>query len=162
MLHDGTEEIRRGRQVVKIVAVAGVVFVDLLQKFFQLLVGAVVAEFAGQVVDVTLEPFLQVGINGFAGEFFQVLRQLAAKFVGGHGIARHADHGKLSRQEVVFRQVIERGDQLAAGQIAGSAENDHGARIATSSDTLAFCCYGWLGHVFIFPRPRSLLGAREK
>ena len=109
-----------------------------------------IPELAGHVIDVALEPFLQVGIDRFAGKFLQVLRQLGAKFIGGHLVPRDANHGKLSRQKIVFRQVIKRRDQFAAGKIAGGAENNHCARIATTPDPLGFCWGSWLGHVFIF------------
>ena len=139
VLHDGAEEVRRGGEVIEIVAVGGVVFVDFLEQLLQLLIGAVIPELAGHVVDVALEPLLQVGIDRFAGKFLQVLRQLGAKFVGGHLVPRDTDHGKLSRQKIVFRQVVKRRDQLAAGKIAGRAENNHCARIATTPDPLGFC-----------------------
>ncbi len=63
MLHDGTKEIRRGGEIVKVIAVGGVVLVDFLQQFLQLLVSALVGKFAGDVEHVPLKPLLQIGID---------------------------------------------------------------------------------------------------
>ena len=42
-----------------------------------------------------------------------------AEILVGHRIARNSDDGELARQQIVLRQVVERGNQLAAGEIAG-------------------------------------------
>ena len=112
-----------------------------------MLIGARVGKFAGDVEHVPLKPFLQIGIDRAFHEFLQVRHQLGAKFVGGHRVPRDANHREFTRQQVVFRQVIKRWDQLAPGKIAGRAENDHYAGVATPPHPLSFDCRCRLRHV---------------
>ncbi len=57
-----------------------------------------------------------------------------ARIVIAHGAAAHADHGKLARQQLLAGQVVERGNELAAGQVSGEAEDHHDAGIAGASN----------------------------
>ena len=103
---------------------------------------ALIREFAGDVKHALLKPLLQFGIDRAAQEFLEVLPQLGAKFIRRHGIPRNADDREVTRQQVIFRQVVKGGNQLALRKIAGSAENDHRAGIARSPDLLCLnlCC----------------------
>ena len=82
---------------------------------------------------------------------------LLAEILVGQGRARHADHGEFPRQQVVFRQIVERGNQLAAGQVAAGAKNHHGAGIAGLADPLLLHCRHdfSLGHIYFLIVPGS-------
>ena len=71
----------------------------------------------------------------------------AGAHVGGEliaeGAAGYADDGKLFGQQADLLEVEERGEELALGEIAGSAKDDHDARVGDSLGTV-----GDLGKVF--------------
>ena len=77
---------------------SGEIGIDLLQLFLQLLISALVGEFAGDVKHMPLKPLLQVGIDGAIDKFLKVLHQLGAEFIGGHRVPGDADHCELTRQ----------------------------------------------------------------
>ena len=54
---------------------------------------------------------------------------LRAERLGRQGVARQADDGELAGEQLARCQVVERRDQLALGQVAGRAEDDHDARV---------------------------------
>src|SRR6266481_10184411 len=97
--------------------------IDLRQQGLQLLKCASIAELSGQVVHPGFEPLLQVGIEFHIGKLLKILLELGTKLVGSHGVAGDSDNRKFPRQELVFSQVIERGNQLAASEIARCPED---------------------------------------
>ncbi len=58
-----------------------------------------------------------------------VFREFVAEVVGGHLAMRHSENGKFARQKFGLRQVVERRNKFAAGQVSGSAEDHHNARV---------------------------------
>ncbi len=51
-----------------------------------------------------------------------------AELVEAEVVDGHAEDGEFTGQESGLLQVVKRGDELAHGEIAGGAEDDHGAR----------------------------------
>ena len=115
--------------------------VNLGQRFFQLVVSSGIVEIAIDVIDAAGKPFPQIVIDGAGGELLEVFGELFAGIVVAHGTAAHADHGELARQQLLAGEVVESGNQLAAGQVAGKAENDHDARIGRAPDSRFGCCW---------------------
>ena len=58
----------------------------------------------------------------FLGRFRQLLPPLVVRKLR----PRHADDARLLRQPSFLEEQVERGNELAAGEVAGSAEDDDG------------------------------------
>ena len=98
--------------------------------FFQRGKDGGVVEISGEVVAAGNEriPFRLIHLVG--GELFDVGRHLRTE---AGVVARSdgdADHGEALGQETQAAQIEEGGDELAFGQVAGSAENDEDTRRA--------------------------------
>src|SRR5262249_52827004 len=63
------------------------------------------------------------------GELVAARAQGGAKLAVRDGPARHPDHRQARRQQPIARERVDGWHQLSAGQIAGGAENHHGARL---------------------------------
>src|SRR6185503_15776685 len=63
--------------------------------------------------------------------------QRGPKVLVGHGFSTEAEHGEVCREQAIEHQIIERGNQAAARQIAGSAEDDECARLDRSEGFLS-------------------------
>jgi hypothetical protein len=61
---------------------------------------------------------------------FDVLAELLAKDFRRHAPARKSDNGEMICEKLLGCKIAESGKQLAARQIAGSAKDDHDARIS--------------------------------
>src|ERR1019366_5219163 len=122
-LDDVAEEVGRGGEVKKIVAVGVVILVDFGKRFLQLVIGSGIVEISTHVTYAADEPFPQIGIDGASGELFEVVCDLLPRIVIAHGAAANADYGKLARQQLLAGKVIESGNQLPARQVAGKAED---------------------------------------
>src|SRR5215469_10572943 len=104
-------------------------FVELFESGFQLVIQLLIIEFGRDVVQPFAEPVPNLGINAAAGVMVDIVGKLLAKLVVRHLIVRHPDDGKIAREEIDFRQVVERGNQLAAGEVASRAKDNHNAGI---------------------------------
>src|SRR5580704_5391782 len=88
----------------------------------------------------------QVGVDLSGGKFRDLLADLVAELLAGELLARHAHQRELFGEQVFVCEIVERGDQLAFGQIARGAKDDHNAwvpgtpgnRSVTGSSSL-FC-----------------------
>ena len=140
LLNDRTEEVRRDGQVIEEVLLRGVFLVDLSQRILDLGVKAIVIEIARDIVEALLEPLPQIAVDTVAAVILDVLIDLLAKLFVRQLRARHADHRELARQQARTRQIVERRNQHAAGQITGSAEDHHHAGIALLADPRHGCC----------------------
>ncbi len=131
--------------------------VNFVEQVFQLQIEVLVAHVAAQVVNAADEPFPNAGVHLVGGELLDVFRNFVAEILVGQWRTRHADHGEFPRQQVVFRQIVERGNQLAAGQVAAGAKNHHGAGIAELADPLLLHCRHdfSLGHIYFLSVPGS-------
>src|SRR5450759_3210987 len=140
-LDDVAEEVGRGGEVKKIGAVGVVILVDLGKRFFQLVIGSGIVEISTHVTYAADEPVPQFGIDGAGCELFEVFGDLLPRIVIAHGAAAHADHGELARQQLLAGEVVESGNQLAARQVAGKAEDHHDTRISGSPDSRFGGCW---------------------
>ena len=95
---------------------------------------SVIRDVAGHVEEPLRERFPEVFVER---RIFQKLRDrfahALAKLVVGHGGSGNADHRETGRQPPFPGQAIERGHQLAFGEIAVGAEN-HDRRTEVSCD----------------------------
>src|SRR6185369_3107714 len=144
VLHAGAEKISGRRQIVHVIAVGRVLVVDLFERILQLEIKVFVAHVSTLIVQAANERLPDIGIHFVSGEFLDVFRDFLAEFLVRHGGAGHANHPEFPRQQVVFRQVVESRNQLAAGQIATGAKNHHGARVGYLANPWRLCC----GHCF--------------
>jgi hypothetical protein len=72
--------------------------------------------------------------RGETGELREALVQFLLERLVGHRRSRDADHHEARRQPLAEREAIERRQQLAPRQIAGSAEDDEGGRLGRGLD----------------------------
>jgi hypothetical protein len=63
-----------------------------------------------------------------------------------------AYHSKLAREQLVPGQIVEGGEELAAGKVAGGAEDDHDAGVSRAGGPFLLPCRHYLGmsHFFAF------------
>ena len=81
-------------------------------------------------------PDVRIERLALAREFDAGLFDQLDEIVGTHFAARDGDDAAIRRQTVVAVQFIERGEQLALGQIAAAAEHDHVERFGNQRVTL--------------------------
>ncbi len=105
---------------------------NLLVELAELLVERVVAGGVVEVHGVVLDPVDEGGELGI-GLFDTAAADDAVFHVGGEAVfertAGDADYGEILRQETRLLKVIERGQELALGEVAGCAEDDHDAGV---------------------------------
>ena len=92
-----------------------------------------VAEIALEIMDALFQPRPHGIVHLADGVSADVLGQLLAEGLVGEVVEGRADQRKLARQQLGLGEVVQRGDELALGQIAGRAEDDHQARVAGSA-----------------------------
>src|SRR5262249_38366785 len=71
-------------------------------------------------------------------KFIDRFECLLTKHFIGVRTSSKAHHREASRQGMLQRQVIERGEQLAVRQVTGCTENDHDARLWSLLHTQSF------------------------
>ena len=82
----------------------------------------------GDVEEALGESLPDIGVEGGVfGELLDGIEHLLAELVVGEGRARDAHDGETGRQAPVVGQTIERGQELALGEVAIGAEDDHHA-----------------------------------
>src|SRR6267154_4447421 len=69
------------------------------------------------------------------GEFLDRVDRRLLKRLIGHGSARESDNRESPCQAILRRKSVERGNQLAPGKVAGSAEDNDGAGISRQDGT---------------------------
>src|SRR5260370_36010633 len=79
LLHDRAKEIRSRGQIKKVVAVSGMVVVELLQSCLQLRVNILVVELGSDVIQAAREPLPDIGIDVAAGVTAAILPQIDEK-----------------------------------------------------------------------------------
>jgi hypothetical protein len=143
---------RRRRQVEQPVPLGSLLLVDPLEQGLQFVVAARVVEVHGEIAHFPhelVELFLALLHsseleNAFAHVFFKLSLQRPPGY---------ANHRKFLRQQVRLLEMEESGQELALGQVAGSAEDDHDGwlwnplgtlrRFQVFSRKLHFCgCHG--------------------
>jgi hypothetical protein len=72
-------------------------FIELLNFGLQLRVNVLIVEVTRDVVEPLVKPFPDILIDVLAGVFFDLVRQLFAEVVIGHGIVGDAKNGELVR-----------------------------------------------------------------
>ncbi len=115
------------------------------QSFFQLVISRGIVEVSTYIAYAADKRFPQIGIDGAGGKLFEVLGDLLARVFIAHGAAAHADHGELLRQQLLAGEVVESGNQLAARQVAGKAEDYHDTRICGASHSRFNWCWPSIG-----------------
>ena len=124
-----TEKSGRGGQIVEVIPARAMLLVDLGEYRLELLVGGGILKVALPIIEAVDQPIAELAVVGSAAEFRQVVPDALAELVLGHVIDGASDQREILRQQVLLGQVIERRQQHALGQIAGCAEDHHGAAV---------------------------------
>ena len=150
-LDDVAEEVGRGGEVKEIVAVAVVFLVNPGQRLLQLVVSSGIVEISTHIIYAADKPFPQISSDVAGGELLEIFRELLPCIIIAHGAAAHADHGELARQQLLAGEVVESGNQLAARQVAGEAEDHHDTRISRAPHSrFGYCWQNFcLSHRFL-------------
>jgi len=128
--HHG-EEFRCSGQIEKTVRRRAALGIELIQQRLQRGIALGIRELAAMVVNGRAERRPKLGIVALARELLVPFLQLRAEALIRFLTAGEADHLELRRQIAGGRQVVERRDQLARGQVARRAKDHHGARLRT-------------------------------
>ncbi len=127
MKQDVIEKLGRGGDVEQAVAFSAASGIDLVEALGEGLVAVLIIELRfviGDAFDEFPPDFLVVA---GAGDLLVQLFQAAAEFFVGLVAACEADDVHAGRQLAVDGEIVERGDELAVGEVTGGAENDHRA-----------------------------------
>ncbi len=135
LLHDGSKELRRRGQVEQIVALGAVFAVHAGQLGGESRISGWIGEFAALVIKPLGEPLKVFGAPVFG---MQKTGDLIAKLVASQVVERDAHDGKSLGQQFGLDQVIKGRDELALGQVAGSAEQNHDARTRHLANLFVF------------------------
>ena len=128
VLDDVGEELGRGGEVEEAVAAGVELSVELGELRLEAVVACGVVEVHGEVVDV-LDEGVELGVGGFDTAALDD----AVLHVGGEVVAERAagdaDDGEFFGKKAGLVEVIERGQELALGEVAGGAEDDDDAGV---------------------------------
>src|SRR5262249_42296192 len=128
LLDDHGEEGGRRREVEGTVQRFASARVKAVQHLVQASVNRLVVEHAGHVLDVLQQPLEHLLVRGSARELPDRLLAFVAKVLVGLFAARDADEVKVSRQGAVVGEVVKRGQQFAARQVARRPEDHQAGR----------------------------------
>ena len=140
LFDDRPEVVGGGGQIVQMITVGGVLGVHFVEGFFQARIKIGVFEIAVHIVQPAQEPLPKIAVHTVAGKLLDIVSDPLAEFVFRDLSARHPDHREFARQQLIGGQIVERRNQLAAGEVSGRAENHHGAGISRSADSLLRHC----------------------
>ena len=130
MAHDLRVEARRNGQVEEAVAGGAAVPVDAIEALRELGVGGRVVEVAALVLDRGGDRLPDLRLDrAVATVLVDPVQQVVAELVVGPFASREAHAGELRRQEPVEEAVVEGGRELALGEVARRAADDHRARL---------------------------------
>src|SRR5258708_20344584 len=130
LLHHDAKQSRRGRQVVEIIPVRGVLSIYVRQRRLETRKSRLVPQVSGNVVEALDQPIAELAVFRSAPTLDQVLAHLLSKLVFAQRIHREADQRKIVRHQVLLRAVLQRGKELPLRQVSGRPENDHYTRVA--------------------------------
>ena len=103
----------------------------LSEGFFDLqleaLVGFRVAEVAFDVIDAFVEPAPHCRVDMGRRVLWNFVSEQFAKTVGVVIVRSESDDGELFREEIFLREIAERGEEFAFGEVSGGHEDDHDA-----------------------------------
>ena len=126
---------RRGGEVEQAVARRPSLAIDLVQTLAELPERLDVVVLAPEVADALLEavpepPVDRPGPRVLRDRVVEPAFEAVRSEVG----SGEADDREAARQELVAGKVVERGHELAAGKVAGGAEDDDDARLGSSAE----------------------------
>src|SRR5579862_782993 len=124
---DEREELRRDSEVMKQIALGVVLLLGRGDLVFEALVGSGIAEVALDVVDTIEEPFPQRFIERRVGKLLDALGEFLAEGIGVQLVVRKTDDGELLGKEALLLEIHERRQELALGQVAAGAVDNHDA-----------------------------------
>src|SRR5262249_7782956 len=125
---NGRIEAGRRGEVEDVGAPSATLRIELLQQHGQALISSEIIELCCMVVQATGEGFPDAGIDGpSARELVDGLEHLLTKLLMCVGSTCDAHNGKLRRQWLLKRQIVEGWQQLAMCEVTGCAKDDHRA-----------------------------------
>ena len=151
---DQREEVGGGRQVEGAVERFSGLAVELGEHLLELGVDGLLVEFAGDVFDVLEEAPQHVLVGRAPREAADRLLALLAVVLVRFVFARDADEVEALGQRALVREVVERGQQFALGEVAGGAEEHERRRRdgqALSPSTSGFSG-GWVSIAALIER----------
>ena len=122
------EELRRDRQVERVVAAGAALLVELLDGAAQLLEGLVVVEVAGHEPEALGELLPHLLAELRAGVLLDRVVHDLREVLVGPVTPGEADQAEAGRQQAAVGEVVDRRHDLLARQVAGHAEEHQAAR----------------------------------
>uniref|UniRef100_E6PY25 Uncharacterized protein n=1 Tax=mine drainage metagenome TaxID=410659 RepID=E6PY25_9ZZZZ len=135
------EVLGRGGEVKEAVAANSGLFGDAVEFRFQPGVARRIIEVHGEVMDLADEGVEPGVVLGGVAKLDNALAHVSGKLIPQR-TTRNADDGELPGQQIHLFEVKERGEQLALGEVAGSAKDDQNRRLGD-----ALLCRRHLGQV---------------
>ena len=129
----GREGLRRHREVVESVAARPALGVDLLEHAPNPVLTLLVGELGADVAHPRGEPVPDVLPERIARELLHGLLHRGSELLRRVGRACNADDRELLREQLAIGERVERGNELALGQVARGTEDHDGARLRASA-----------------------------
>src|SRR6266516_176605 len=138
LLDDRPDHIRRHREVVDAVSRGAALVVELIQGFHDLVFPVGVGKVRGDVARTLGEPVPDVVAELVPAVLLHRLAHHAEEVLGRLLRARDTDDPEAFREQVPVGERVERGEELAPGQVPRSTEDDEraGIRHAPKSEAL--------------------------
>ena len=129
LLQHRREHARRDRQVERRVALDAVAGAQVVERLAERVERLVVVERAGDELDVARQSPPDLLVPGRPGVLLGRLAGQALEVAVAPVAAREAEQHEVRRQQPAVGEVVDRRQQLLAGQVAGDPEDDEGARL---------------------------------
>src|SRR5260370_12878844 len=127
LFRDGGEESRSHSEVEKLVATGVVLVIGVGDLLREALVSLRVLKITFDVINALGKPGPGCRVDFGGGIFGDFLGEGFSKALGVEVLAGEADDGKVLGDDSAGGEIAECGDELALGQVAGGAEDDHDA-----------------------------------
>src|SRR5712692_8572487 len=99
--------------------------VSLVDLLFQPLVGLSILKIASDVIDSLGDPVPELQVDRCWSVLGNLLTEHLAEALRGVVVGCKTNDRELRRKQVVLREIAERRDKLALGEVAGRTENNH-------------------------------------
>src|ERR1035441_241498 len=113
---DVTEVVGRGGEIEEKIAMVAMFVIDFGQGIFKACVGGGIVEVSVDVSHAAHKIAPDILVDGATGKLFEVFCQFLAGILVAHRAAANANDGKIGRQELLAGEVVESGNQFAAGE----------------------------------------------
>src|ERR1041385_544070 len=128
MISDFPKKSWAGGKIEKVVALCVEFLVDLGKRLPDSSIELGIVKFAAHIENTLDHPIAKLGINGAGGKLIQIITHDLLVLFTAVIIAANAENREIRRKQFAFHKVINGREELARGEVAGAAKNNHDTR----------------------------------